>query len=190
MSPLATLSFLVIAIWPLAGAAEQPSHTSLRACELLTAAELETAVGGSVAQQSGSEKPYRKNPMIDHDGILSTCSETVGARKVTVVFNTAPVTAEGKRFAETGAKGAESALHEEGYQVQAKEIRGSRCMTILPPAGSKSTADTARLGTNCTREKGPYVVSITIGPAGSGDALSMEKVAALAEKAASRVPPQ
>jgi hypothetical protein len=52
MSPLATLSFLVIAIWPLAGAAEQPSHTSLRACELLTAAELETAVGGSVAQQS------------------------------------------------------------------------------------------------------------------------------------------
>jgi hypothetical protein len=29
-----------------------PPHTSLKACELLTAAELESAVGGSVAQQS------------------------------------------------------------------------------------------------------------------------------------------
>jgi hypothetical protein len=189
MSALVTVGFPVIAIWSMALWTGQPSRAASKACELLSATELGAAVGGSLGPQSGSERPYKKNPMVDHDGVLSTCSETVGSRKVTIVLNKSAVTAEGKRFAEAGAKGAESALREQGFQVQAKDIGGSRCMTIVPPAGSTSV-DPDRLGTNCVRETGPNVVSVTVGLIGAVDPVPMEKVAALAEKAASRVPGQ
>jgi hypothetical protein len=184
-----TIGFRVVAIWSMALPTAQPSRAAAKACELLTATELGTAVGGNVGQQSGAQKPYTKNPMVDHAGVLYTCSETVGVRKVTIVLNTAAVTASGKQFAEAGARGAESALREQGFQVQAKEVGGSRCMTILPPAGSRSV-DADRLGTNCVRETGPYVVSVTVGLIGAVDPVPMEKVAALAEKAAARVPAQ
>jgi hypothetical protein len=186
MSPLTTTGFFVAAISAVAHLTAQPSRPASRACELLSPTELGTAVGGSLGPQSGSERPYKKNPMVDHDGVLYTCSQTVGVRRVTIVLNKSAVTAAGKRFAEAGAKGAESALKEQGFQVQAKEIGGSRCMTIRPPAGSTSV-DPDRLGTNCVRETASNVVSVTVGLIGAVDAVPMEKVAALAEKAASRV---
>ncbi|HEY6250606.1 MAG TPA: hypothetical protein VI685_11650, partial [Candidatus Angelobacter sp.] len=78
-------------------------------------------------------------------------------------------------------------LRKQGYQVQAKEVGGSQCFTVLPPDSSKYTS--VLVGTSCGREKGPYSVSVKVGATGPNDVASMEKVAALTEKAASRVPP-
>jgi hypothetical protein len=74
----------------------------------------------------------------------------------------------------------------EGYQIQVKDLSGSLCSTMLQPASSKDTLKI--VGTNCGRDKGPYHVLVIVDATGPNDLISMEKVAALAEKAAQRVP--
>jgi hypothetical protein len=184
----ASLWLFSVLAWPLAVSAQQ---NALKACNLLTPPELQAAVGGSVSHPSGEARPYHKNPVVDHDGVLYTCSEVAGTRHITIHYNASPVTAQGKKFAETGARNAEEELRNQGYQIQNKDVNGSRCTTLLPPANSKATVvDESMLGTACVREKGPYVVSITVSATSQSDLLPMEKVASLVEKAVSRVPTQ
>jgi hypothetical protein len=190
MPALITVGFLVIAIWPNAAAGEQAPHASLKACELLTPVELEAAIGGSFSQQSGTEQAYTKNRFLDHDGVFCGCEETVGTRHVTLRITTTPTAADAKKSAETGFKDTEDALRAQGLHVQAKDIGGVRCMTALRPTGPSQVVNADMLGTYCVREKGTYAISIQVGATGSGDALPIEKVAALAERAASRVPAQ
>jgi hypothetical protein len=60
---------------------QEPSQ---KAWDLLTPAELEAAIGGSVAHASENETAYKKNDRIDHDGILYESAEAVGDRNVTI----------------------------------------------------------------------------------------------------------
>jgi hypothetical protein len=183
---------IVASVGPgLAAGSLTAQQNALKACDLLTPPELQAAVGGSVSHPSGEARPYHKNPVVDHDGVLYTCSEVAGTRHITIHYNASPVTAQGKKFAETGARNAEEELRNQGYQIQNKDVNGSRCTTLLAPANSKATAvDESMLGTACVREKGPYVVSITVSASSQSDLLPMEKVTSLVEKAVSRVPTQ
>src|SRR5580704_3415889 len=151
---------IVASVGPgLAAGSLTAQQNALKACDLLTPPELQAAVGGSVSHPSGEARPYHKNPVVDHDGVLYTCSEVAGTRHITIHYNASPVTAQGKKFAETGARNAEEELRNQGYQIQNKDVNGSRCTTLLAPANSKATAvDESMLGTACVREKGPYVV--------------------------------
>lgn len=172
------LGLLMALIWPVAASAQQ----DMKACTLLTPAELSTAVGGSVGHATGIFTP--KNPRLGRNGDFWSCDQMVGMRKVWIFFNTLPATEEGKKLQQQMQDG----LRKQGYQVQAKEVSGSQCFTVLPPDSSKYTS--VLVGTSCGREKGPYSVAVKVGATGPNNVASMEKVAALTEKAASRVPPQ
>lgn len=172
------LWLLTALILPAAASAQQ----DMKACTLLTPAELSTAVGGSVGHATGIFSP--KNPRLGRNGDFWSCDQMVGVRKVWIFYNTVPVTEEAKKQQQE----MQDRLRKQGYQVQTKEVSGSQCFTVLPPADSKYTSVT--VGTSCGREKGPYSVAVKVGATGPKDVASMEKVAALTEKAASRVPPQ
>lgn len=173
------LWLLTALIWPVAVSAQQDS---MKACNLLSATELSAAIGGSVGHPSGIF--LAKNPRLERNGDFWSCQEMVGARDVWIFFNILPVTDEGKKLQQA----MQDRLRKQGYQVQTKEMSGSQCYTVLPPAGEKYTS--VLVGTSCGREKGPYSVAVKVGATGPNDVASMEKVAALTQKAASRVPPQ
>ena len=182
-----SLWLLAALISPVAVSAQQDS---MKACNLLTPTELGAVIGGSVAYTSGRGRPYKKFPPVtDHQGIVYTCSEDVGTHKVEIHYNTLPVTAAGKKFAEDHAKEAEDDLRNDGYQVQTRDLSGAHCTTILPGSGAKNAVEGA-VGTACVLEKGLYVLSVYVSATGASDVCSMEKVASLVEKAASRVPAQ
>jgi hypothetical protein len=161
---------------------------SQKACDLLTAAELQAATGGSVAHSSGTEAPYKKNEAIDHDGVLYECSEAVGTWNLSIKYSTSQVTPEARKKGLATAIEMQEAMRKDGYQVQTKNISGSKCSTIVEPASAKHPEATVLVQTACQLEKGPYFVSITVRPTRSRDLFPMEKVAALAEKAALRLP--
>lgn len=169
---------LMALIWPTAASAQQ----DMKACTLLTPTELSTAVGGNVGHATGIFTP--KNLRLGRNGDFWSCDQMVGMRKVWIFFNTAPVTEEGKKLQQQ----MQDSLRQQGYQVETKEVSGSQCFTVLPRDASKYTS--VLVGTSCGREKGPYSVAVKVGATGPNDVASMEKVAALTEKAASRVPPQ
>jgi hypothetical protein len=174
-------------IWPIAALGQQPSQ---KACDLLTRAELEAAIGGSVAPPSGKEIPYKKSDRIDHDGILYECSEIFDGRVVTIKYSTSQVTAEARQRALAIAKDAQDSMRKQGFEVQTKDINRSKCTTIVEPPNPKGPPGPGMPQTACLREKGGYFVSITVAADGSSEVVSMEKVAGLTEKAASRIPAQ
>lgn len=183
----ASLWLLAALVSPVAVSAQQDS---LKACNLLTPTELSAVIGGSVAHASGRGRPYKKlSPVTDHDGIVYTCSEDVGMHRVEIHYNTSPVTAAGKKFAQDHAREAEEELRNQGYQVQTRDLSGAHCTSILPGSGAKNAVEGA-VGTACVLEKGLYVLSVYVSATGASDVCSMEKVASLVEKAASRVPTQ
>jgi hypothetical protein len=163
---------------------------SQKACDLLTPAELQAATGGSVTHSSGKETPYTKNERIDHDGVLYECSEAVGTWNLSIKYSTSQVTPEARKKGLANTIEMQEAMRKDGYQVQTKDITGSKCSTIVEPANAKHPEATALVQTACLLEKGPYFVSVTVRPTRSRDLFPMEKLAALAEKAASRLPTQ
>jgi hypothetical protein len=174
-----TTLWLAILILPVAVSAQDDSQ-HMKACTLLTPAEWTAAIGGSVGRPKGIFTP--PNPQFARNGDFWSCELTVGTRTVWIQYNTLPATEEGKKL----ARESQDHLRKEGYQIQVKDLNGSLCSTMLQPASSKDTLKI--VGTNCGRDKGPYHVLVIVGATGPNDLISMEKVAALAEKAASRVP--
>jgi hypothetical protein len=171
------IAFLVVLIWPAAALAQQDS---MKACNLLSPAELGAAIGGSVGHPMGIFTP--KNPKQGRNGDFWSCEQTVGTRKVWIFYNTLQVTEEGKKQQQELTE----RLRKQGYQIQEKELNGSRCATRVPPGSVKGSG--LALETSCGREKGPYQVIVAVDVTGANDLVSLEKVASLTEKAASRAP--
>jgi len=175
---------LWILIWPCVTAGQQASQ---KACDLLTQSELTAAIGGGVGNQSGKATAYHKGEFgalgPDHDGVTYECSEDVGTHRVTIRYSTSEVTSVGKKNSEAKAK--EFRESQKIYHIEYKNLNGSDCTTIVPIDTSQIPGVPA---TTCQHEKGAYFVSVMVSTTGSGNALPMEKVAPLAEKAASRLP--
>ncbi len=163
-------------VWPVAVSAQQDS---MKACNLLTPAELSAAIGGSVGHPSGIF--LAKNPRLDRNGDFWSCEEMVGTRKVWIFYNTLQVTGEEKKQEQD----VQDRLRKAGYQIQTKDVSGAHCSIMLLTAGKSSL-----MGTDCWRDKGPSHVAVKVGATGQSDLMPMEKIAALVEKAASRVPAQ
>ena len=176
---------LATLIWPSVAAAQTVSRN---ACDLVRAAELEATIGGQVTHPLGRETPYRENSQIDHDGVLYECSEGVGTWNVSVKYSTSQVTAEARKAGLVRTIEMQDAMRKDGYQVQTKDINGSKCSVIVESANPNHPEANVLIQTACQLEKGLYFVSITVRPIGSRVPISMEKVASLAGKAASRLP--
>jgi hypothetical protein len=169
------------------GAEARDAGKSNRACSLLTSADLEGVLGTKLARPlAGMEVPYTKDANHDHDGSVLTCQGKAGARFVTVVFGTQPVTPEGRRRGEAKAKESEEKLLKAGYSIESKEFGSVPCWTMLPPPGDKSSF--AVFGSNCGGTKGDYFYSISISATGKADLVPIERLKALTDKAASRLP--
>ena len=102
-------------------------------------------------------------------------------------FTTAGITAEGRKQGTDASNDAQKWLRSQGYEIQVKQVNGSHCTTILPFAGAKGN-ELLPVGTTCVLEKGAYMLSIAVSATVSSKVLPMEKLAALADKAASRFP--
>lgn len=164
---------LAALIWPAAVSAQQ----NMKACNLLTPAELSAGIGGSVGHATRIFSPKNSYPAGDW-----SCEQTVGSRKVRIFCDTLPVTEEGKRLAQEQRE----RYGKQGYRIQERELGGSRCATIVLQAGAKDTFGIE--GTSCERQEGPYHIIVVVGATGPNDIVPMGNVASLAEKAASRVP--
>jgi hypothetical protein len=177
---------LAALLWPIAAS---PQTASQMACDLLTPGELAAVIGESVGHVSGKEIPYRKNPQlgIDHDGVLYECVESVGARKAKIRYSTSQITTGARSKAEAVGKDAQQAMRNLGYKIEFKQVDGSSCTTILPFADAKGS-ELLPVGTTCVLDRGGYFVSIMVSGTSPSDVLRPEKVALLAEKAASRFP--
>lgn len=173
----ASLWLLVAPTWSGAASAQQ---NSMRACNLLTPTELSSAIGGSLGHPTGIFTP--KNPRLDRNGDFWSCQEMVGTREVWIFYNTLQVTEEGKKLGQE----MQDRLRKQGYDIENKDVGGSHCSTMVPPSGSKSSL----VGTDCWRDKGSSHVAVKVGATGANDLFPMEKVAALVEKASSRVASQ
>ena len=174
-------ALFVALLWPIAVSAQQDGQ-QMKACNLLTPAELSAAIGGNAGQPMGTFSP--KNSQLHRDGDFWSCEETVGARNVWIFSNTLPLTAEGKKLAQE----QNDRYRKQGYQIQERELSGSRCATTVPPGGAKNPVPPP--GTSCERDKGPYHIIVSVQATGANDLVPMEKVASLVEKAASRLPSQ
>src|SRR5260370_1487918 len=146
---------LVALIWPVAVSAQQ----DMKACNLLTPAELSAAVGGNVGHATGIFSPRNSYCA----GEFWSCEQTVGSRKVTIIYNTLPVTAEGMKLAQE----QRDRYRKQGYRIQEREFGSARCATIVVQPGAN---DALRIvGTSCEREKGPYHVLIIVPATGPND---------------------
>jgi hypothetical protein len=96
---------------------------------------------------------------------------------------TSQVTPEARRKGVADTVEMQEAVRKDGYQLQIKDIGGSKCTTVVQPPNPKYPQGTVLIQTACHLEKGPYFVTVAVQPVGSRDVLPMEKVASLAEKA-------
>jgi hypothetical protein len=170
-----------------AGAGTPRPTRSDKACSLITTAEIQGTLGLKPGKPLvGQEIPYKKDSTHDHDGSLFACQGTVGGRYVMVAYGTRPVTPEGRKRAEARVDASEEKLRREGYAIDARDFGNVKCWTMAAPPAD--TSATAMFGTNCRGTKGDYFFSITVSGARKTDIIPMEKLKALADKAASRLP--
>jgi hypothetical protein len=155
-----------------------------KACSMLSISEVESVMGTKVTSSTEGDIHYKKGPKSDHEGILMTCNWKVGARSVSLVYSTAPVTAEGKKQGERQIKASEETLMQEGYKVDKKDFGSLKCSTLVAPAQQA----VKQFSTTCGTEKGRMFVTISASASGEGDLIPMEKIKTLAEMAASRLP--
>ncbi len=163
--------------------------TSLRAaekgykpCSLLTAAEIETALGAKVGTPSETDTPYKKGPAQDHDGVLSACSWSGEGRTIFLGVSTAAVTSEGKERGKKAKRDSEENLRKQGMTVERKAFGPVECSILTPGKGQK-----APRGTTCEGEKGPLVYFLSVSTKVELPPVPMERLKGLAEKAASRL---
>lgn len=137
-----------------------------KACGLLTAAELQSVVGGSVAGLNGSSMP----------GDVQICTGT--SPKAQVMLRIARRKGDSSAAA---AKGLEIAK-KMGAQVDLKTFGPIICSTIVPPKDKEVYG----FNTTCTVTKGDTVAGVEITAKNQADMVPIDKLHPLAEKMAGR----
>ncbi len=154
--------------------------TPVRPCALLTAAGVQSLVGGTVGQPVESVVSFRKGEAgNDHDGYVATCTWTAGGNKVMLTVGTSPVTPEGKARGEAHAKAAEKQLAGMGAKSSKKPIGGMECGTVVWPSSMAKLMGAAM--TSCGGESGPLFFLLAVTATVAGDAVAPEKVAPIAD---------
>jgi hypothetical protein len=77
-------------------------------------------------------------------------------------------------------------LRQSGYMFPERDFGDLKCWTMQPPAYQK--AGLSVFGTNCGGTRGDYFYSVSISATGTGDLIPIEKLKAVADKVASRLP--
>jgi hypothetical protein len=180
------LSLLAASLGATGAGVPKPTRSD-KACSLITTAELAAVVGMKLDKALvGLEVPFKKDATHDHDGSLFTCQGMVGGRYVMVAYGTRPVTPEGRKRAEARVERSQEKLRKEGYAIDARDFGNVKCWTMAAPPAD--TSATAMFGTNCGGTKGDYFFAVLVSGARKSDIIPVEKLKALVDKAASRLP--
>jgi hypothetical protein len=137
-----------------------------KACGLLTAAELQSVVGGSVAGLKGGSMP----------GDVQMC--TGSAPKAQVMLRIARRKGDS---AAAAAKGVEI-FKKMGAQVDVKTFGPITCSSVIPPKDKQVYG----FNTTCTVTKGDTVAGVEITAKNQADMVPIDKLHPLAEKMAGR----
>ena len=130
-------SILLSTLTAQASRAEVPAN----ACALVTASELQSAIGGAITLQSGSM------------GKVQTCSgQTQAGTRVLVRMFTRTTDAAGNT-----EKAGIAAAKKSGAQTEVQNNGGVMCSTVVPPQGMEAMG----YGTTCTvTRKAPLYLSL------------------------------
>jgi hypothetical protein len=137
-----------------------------KACGLLTAGELQSVVGGSVAGLNGGSMP----------GDVQICSGS--APKARVMLRIARKKGD---TAGAAAKGVEI-FRKMGAQVDVKTFGPITCSSVIPPKDKEVYG----FNTTCTVTKGDTVAGVEITAKNQADMVPIDKLHPLAEKMAGR----
>jgi hypothetical protein len=177
---------VVVAFGASGGAAEKPVRSE-RACSLITAGDLDSALGLKGGNPLvGMEIPYTKDANHDHSGSLLMCQGNVGGRYVSVTFGSRPITPAGRKRGEEKIARTQDALRKRGYTIRTGEGDGIECWTMAAPPGD--TTGAAMFGTTCGGVKGKDFYSITVSAHSADELIPMDRLRTLARTAASRLP--
>ena len=161
---LVVLSVAVISV--MTGQASMAQAPANKACELVTDAELQSALGSKVTLKAGSL------------GNVQTCSGESPVATVLLRFLKTSTTSSG-----SAEHSGIDAVKKMGAQVDVKTSGGIMCMTVVPPTNLAALG----FGTTCTvTSKAPTYAVIEITAKTQKDMVPMEKLRAVAEKMASR----
>jgi hypothetical protein len=143
------------------------AQTGPSACGLLTAAELEAALGGKAGALSGSSQ-----------GTSRICTGTVG--RTTVMIRVAERSPEDT--GERERKGLEIA-RKMGAQVEVQKEGELTCSTLIPPPGTPQMG----YNTTCTLLREGLVVGVEVTAQSRQDMAAIPAVKELVQKARSRL---
>jgi hypothetical protein len=137
-----------------------------KVCSLLTAAELEAALGGKAgALTEGTLGPAK------------VCNASVGKTKVTI-----RVAQRTSTTGDTESKGVEM-MRKAGGQVEVKTEGELTCSTLVPPPSMAQVG----YNTTCTILREGVVVGVEVAATSQADMAKMEAVKGLVQKARSRM---
>jgi hypothetical protein len=142
-------------------------HAQTKACDLLTAAELEAALGGKAGALSESNL-----------GAAHICSGSVGKMNVMIRFGERKSGSSG----DAERKGIEAA-RQMGAKVQVKTEGDLTCSTMIPPESMAQYG----YNTTCTILREGVVVGVEVTATSQQGMATTEAVKGLAQKARSRL---
>lgn len=179
MEKLVRLVALMLILVALA-APPATATTKYAACSKLTAAEIEALLKAKVARTVDQDIVIDKGPYKGE--IQSNCAWVFAAGgAVSVAIVRAPRTPQERDESLTRLRGALDTLKQKGWTIQSTKVGSASCMHAVPPAGEEK----ARPVSGCLMESRGLALSVFYaGPA----SVTVEQVASLAGKVASRLP--
>ena len=172
----------VIGLVVVLGAGGHPAggaDAKMRACSLLTAAEITAAVGGTAGQPQESDLVVPDGP--SKGDTMGMCSWRTGEQNTVSVAVIRAATGASRQAGLAKMAQVFDTLKAQGWTEERKEFANGRCVLMTPPAASKGIP----VSTGCFAEaKG---MGLSVGHNG-GTRVSMDKVRTLLDKAIARLP--
>ena len=166
---------LAIAVGSAAYSADQP----LRACPLLTAADIGAAVGGTIGQPHEDSMMISEGPAKGQT--MAMCNWPTGTQSGISLAVTKGLPGSQREAGLAQFNKSFETLKSQGWSQERKDFPNGACLIMTPPASMKGTP----ISTGCFAEaKG---MGISVGHNGPAKA-SMDKVKALLDKAIGRLP--
>jgi hypothetical protein len=154
------------------------AESKYKACSLLTAAELGTALNAHVVNSQDSDVIIPNGPYKGET--MSGCNWAVGSAYVTLNVIRGPRTPEERAGGLAGLRRVEEVLKNKGWTIEAANIPGADCNSYKPPAGQSNLPP-----------GGAACVMVSKGLAfwlGVNGPVTAQQVKALADKVAARLP--
>lgn len=178
MKRAVTLIGLVIVIGA-GGPAADGADAKMRACSLLTSADIMAAVGGTPGQPQESDLVVPDGP--SKGDTMGMCAWPTSAQSSVSVAVIRAATGASRDAGLARMAQVFETLKAQGWSEERKDFANGRCLLMTPPASAKGMP----LSTGCFAEaKG---MGISVGHNGPAR-VSVEKVRALLDKAIGRLP--